>query len=138
MAALEQKIEQFFASPAIGVVGASDDPEKYGHKCYVALLTHNVKAYPINPKAKTILGNPAFPDIKSLPEKITAINVITPPPVTAKVVDDAIAAGIKTIWMQPGAEETGAIKKAEKAGIAVIHGGPCLLVELAVRGRPQK
>jgi predicted CoA-binding protein len=138
MATLEQSIDAFFSSPAIGVVGASDDPEKYGHKCYLALLTHNVNAYPINPRAKEILGNPAYPDLKSLPEKITAINVITPPAVTSKVVDDAIAYGIKTIWMQPGAEESGAITKAEKAGLNVIHSGPCLLVELAVRGRSKK
>src|SRR5688500_6142778 len=101
-------VEKFLASPSFAVVGASDDPDKYGHKCYVCLLNHGRKAYPVNPKAKQILGNPAYPNLASLPEKVQAVSVITPPAVTEKVMDDAIAAGVKYIWMQPGAESPSA------------------------------
>lgn len=125
-----EKIENFLKSPAFAVVGASDDTSKYGHKCYVTYLRHNMKAYPINPRVKEINGNPVFTDLASLPEKVEAISVITPPAVTEKVVDDAIANGVKFVWMQPGAESEAAVKKAEDAGLTVIHGGPCLLVEL--------
>jgi len=135
MSNADADIEKFLAAPSFGVVGASEDPEKYGHKCYAALLNYGYKAYPINPKAKTVLGNPAFSSIATLPEKVESLSVITPPPVTEKVVDDAIANGIKHIWMQPGAESPAAIEKAKKAGLNVIHSGPCLLVVLAVQGR---
>jgi predicted CoA-binding protein len=54
--------------------------------------------------------------------------------VTDKVVDDAIAAGVKNIWMQPGAESPRAISKAKEAGLNVIYGGACLLVVLGYRG----
>jgi uncharacterized protein len=127
----EQRIEQFLAAPSFAVVGASEDPEKYGHKCYASLIQHGYKAYPINPKAKTILGNPAFANLAALPEKVQSLSVITPPAVTEKVVDDAIANGIKNIWMQPGAESPAAVAKAQSAGLNVISGGACLLVVLA-------
>jgi uncharacterized protein len=127
----DQRIEQFLAAPSFAVVGASEDPEKYGHKCYASLINHGYKAYPINPKAKTILGNPAFANLAALPEKVQSLSVITPPAVTEKVVDDAIAHGIKNIWMQPGAESPAAVAKAESAGLNVISGGACLLVVLA-------
>src|SRR5581483_1746087 len=101
---IDDQIKQFLAASAFAVVGASNDPDKYGHKCFKCLLQAGRKAYPINPRAKDVLAHPAFPDLASLPEKVESISVITPPPVTEKVVDDAIAAGVKNIWMQPGAE----------------------------------
>jgi predicted CoA-binding protein len=88
-----------------------------------------MKAYPVG-RVKEIDGNPVFENLAALPEKVEAISIITPPAVTDQVVADAIAAGVKHIWMQPGAESPAAIQKAQDAGINVIHGGPCVLVEL--------
>jgi predicted CoA-binding protein len=53
--------------------------------------------------------------------------------VTEKIVAQAVQAGIKHVWMQPGAESARAVEMAEQAGINVIHGGPCLLVVLGYR-----
>lgn len=128
---LGKQIEQFFSAKAFAVVGASEDPNKYGHMCYASLINRGLNAYPVNPKAKTILGNPAYPNLAALPEKAQSLSIITPPQVTEKVIGEAIAAGIKNVWMQPGAESPAAIKKAEKAGLNVIAEGPCLLVEIA-------
>ncbi len=123
-----KQIEQFLSAPAFAVAGASDNSRKYGHKVYRNYLDHGKKAYPLNPSLQTILGNTAYPSLSALPEKVESLSIITPPPVTDKVVDDAIANGVKNIWMQPGAESSAAIHKAEAAGINVIHGGPCILV----------
>lgn len=133
MDSMDDKIEKFLAAPAFAVVGASDDPFKFGHKCYRCYLNHGLKAYPVNPNVDLVLGNKTFKDLDSLPEKVESVSVITQPYVTEKVVDDAIAAGVKHIWMQPGAESELAVEKAEKAGLNVIHGGPCLLVVMSYR-----
>ena len=133
MDSTDEKIETFLAAPAFAVVGASDDPYKFGHKCYRCYLNHQMKAYPVNPNVPEILGNKTFPDLKSLPEAVESVSVITQPYITEKVVADAIAAGVKNIWMQPGAESEIAVEKAEKAGLNVIYGGPCLLVVMSYR-----
>lgn len=125
-----ERIRLFLASPAFAVVGASDDPSKFGHRCYASYLRHGRTAYPVNPNAATVLGNPAYPDLRSLPEPVEAVSIITPPPVTERVVEDAIAAGIRHVWMQPGAQSQKAVVRAREAGLNVIYGGPCLLVEL--------
>ncbi|SRR5579885_746347 len=130
MDTLGRKIETFLSAPAFGVVGASDRPHKYGYKCYLCYLSNGWKAYPVNPRLKTLLGDPVYSDLGSLPEKVESISVITPPAVTEHVVDDAIAAGVRNIWMQPGAESPLAVEKAERAGLNVIYGGPCILVTL--------
>ncbi|MCC2671002.1 MAG: yccU [Armatimonadetes bacterium] len=127
-------VRQFLASPAFAVVGASDDPAKFGHRCFAALLRYHRRAFPVNPNAATVLGHPVFPDLRSLPEPVEAVSIITPPRVTERVVEDAIAAGVRRIWMQPGAESAAAVQRARDAGIDVLHSGPCLLVELPQHG----
>ena len=134
MESLDAKIDQFLKAPSFGVAGASDDKNKYGHKVLVCYKQHERKAYAINPKVETVLGEPAYASVADLPEKVESLSIITPPAVTEKIVDDAIAAGVKNIWMQPGAESRSAIAKAEEAGVNVIHGGACVLVVLGYRG----
>ena len=53
-------------------------------------------------------------------EKLLAAN--------AHAVADANAAGVKNIWMQPGAEEPQASQSAREAGINVIDVGACVPV----------
>ena len=60
-----------------------------------------------------------------------ALSIVTPPAITERVVEEAIAAGVRFLWMQPGAESEAAIARAEQAGVLVIARGPCMLVELA-------
>ena len=57
----------------------------------------------------------------------------TPPQVTEKVIEQAIAKGIRNVWMQPGAESERAIKACEQAGINVIADGSCVLVVMGYR-----
>src|ERR1700729_432205 len=84
---LSEQIDKFLAAPAFAVFGASDDPNKYGHKVYACYLQKDRKAYPMNPKAKTVMGNPAFAELSELPEKVEAISIITPPAVTDSIVE---------------------------------------------------
>ncbi|MEW6073852.1 MAG: CoA-binding protein [Planctomycetota bacterium] len=129
-----EKIADFLAAGPWAVVGASTDREKYGNKvlrCYVQ--KGKVPVYPINPKAAEVEGLAAYPDLDSLPEPVRGISVITPPAVTAAVVETAAAAGIRRVWMQPGAESEAAVARAEALGMTVIAGGPCLLVVLGYR-----
>jgi uncharacterized protein len=123
-------IEQFLSAASFVVIGASDDPRKYGHKVYASYLRHGRKAFPVNPNAATVLGNTAYADLLSLPEPVEAVSIITPPDVTQKVMEDVLAAGIRHVWLQPGAESPAAVGRAERAGLNVIWGGPCVLVAL--------
>ena len=87
----------------------------------------------MNPRRDTVLGDPCYPNLQSLPVKVPAVSIITPPEVTEMVVEDAIEAGVEYLWMQPGAESPSAIQRAEEAGLKVIANGPCLLVVLGYR-----
>lgn len=123
-------IERFLAAKAFGVVGASTNREKYGNKCLRCYLQNGRRAVPVNPKEARVEGVSAVASVRDLPADVEALSIITPPPVTEQVVEDAIAHGIKHLWMQPGAESPKAIARAEAAGLNVIGDGSCLLVIL--------
>lgn len=133
---LSDRIEAFLAQEPIGVVGASRDPAKYGHRVLAALLASGRNAIPVHPKEPSVLDVAAVPTVLDLPAGTRSISVITPPAVSETVVEAAVAHGIEHVWFQPGAESETAIATAEGAGLSVIAGGPCILVALAEeRGR---
>ena len=128
MSTMEERIQAFMASGPYAVVGASSDQDKYGNKVLRAYQQHGHEVYPINPRADEIEGLKAYPSLASVPVRLRAVSIITPPKITEQVVKDAAAAGIKYVWMQPGAENAEAIQAAEDLGMEVIAGGPCYLV----------
>ena len=127
---VEQKIGSFLAGEPHAVVGASTDRTKYGNRVLRVYLQTGRPVHPVNPKAAEVEGLKAYPDLRSLPEAVHGISVITPPAVTEKVVEEAAARGIRHVWMQPGAESDVAVARAEQAGINVIADGSCILVIL--------
>ncbi|EMI24615.1 CoA-binding protein [Rhodopirellula europaea] len=102
------------------VAGASARTHKYGYKVFKALLAADRKTYPLNPITEEIDGNKAYPKIADLPVVPESLSIIMPPEVTRQVVADAIAAGVKCIWMQPGVEDEQASEFSREAGINVI------------------
>jgi len=124
--------EAFLDAKTFAVAGASSDRHKYGNKVFRALIASGREAYPLNPLRHEVEGHRAYPSIAELPFVPEALSIITPPAVTREVVADAIAAGVKQIWMQPGAEDAAASESARRAGIQVIDDGSCLLVSLAL------
>lgn len=130
---IEELIEEYMRSGPYAVVGASTDRSKYGNKVLRAYQQKGFTVYPINPKADEVEGLKAYPDLASLPERVAGISVITPPAVTEKVVDAAAAAGVRCVWMQPGAESPEAVRKAEEHGMGVIADGSCFLVVAGFR-----
>lgn len=126
---LSQQIEQFLdGSPHAGA-GASPNPQKYGNMVLRLYMDHGREVFPINPNADEIEGLKSYPDLKSLPNVPHGISIITWPAVTKTIVDQAIESGVKHLWMQPGAESKEAIQRAKDAGMNIIAGGPCILVE---------
>lgn len=123
-------IRAFLADPPFAVVGASNDPAKFGHQVLACYLRHGLRAFPIHPSEAEILGVRCHPRLDLLPEPVRNVSIITPPRVTERIVEQAAACGARRLWMQPGAESAAAIARAEALGLEVIAGGPCVLVEL--------
>ena len=128
-----EEIDSILTSRVFAVAGASRDPAKYGSLVFHALKNAGKSVYPINPNAADIDGAPCYARIAEAPADAEVAVFITPPAVTEVGVAEALARGIKKIWMQPGAESAKAIGSCVDAGVTVIAGGPCILVMLKTR-----
>lgn len=127
------QIEQFLAAKKFAVVGASVDRSKYGNKVLRCYQMNGLEVVPVNPKVRIIEGVDCVASVSQLADDVGSLSVITPPQVTEQVVEQAIAKGIKNIWMQPGAESQAAVARCRENGINVIADGSCLLVVLGYR-----
>ena len=126
------------AADSYAVVGASRSPDKYGYLVYRAVKAAGRAAYPVNPQAAEVDGDRCYPSLSALPRTPAVAVLVVPPAVTETAVAECARLGIKQVWMQPGAESPAAVAACRDAGIAVVSGGPCLMVLLrTARYQPQ-
>ena len=120
-------VNDFVGQRSLAVVGVSRQPKKFGTYAYKELKKRGYRVFPVNPQAETIEGDPCFPNLSALPERVGGVVVIVPPNQVEQVVRDAAAAGIKRVWMQQGATSPEAIKICEENRISEVH-GECILM----------
>lgn len=130
---LDTRIKDFLAGAPHAVIGASTDRSKYGNKVLRCYQQKQRPVHVVHPREREIEGLPCVAQLASLPKGVHGLSIITPPAVTEQVVRDAATAGIRRLWMQPGAESPVALELARQLGLSVISGGPCLLVVLGYR-----
>ncbi len=113
------------------IIGASTNPEKYGHKVFKDLLEWWYKVIPINPTEKKILWNKAYNSLSASKKKIDVAIFVTQPAVTEKVLEEVKALKIQNVWMQPWAESDKAIEFCKKNDIECIHDA-CIMIQRKV------
>jgi predicted CoA-binding protein len=123
-------IDEFIAQDTLAVVGVSRDRRKFGNIVYRDLRDKGYRVLAVHPNHDTVEGDPCYPDLASLPERVDGIVVVVPPHVTEQIVREANAADIRRVWLQPGAESAAAIRYCEEHGISVIA-DECIMVQQA-------
>jgi len=108
------------SAKTIASVGLSSNPGKESYGIVQYLKSQGYRVIPVNPTADEILGEKSYPDLESVPEKIDVVQVFRKPEDVLPVVDSAIKAGAKVVWMQEGIVNEEAAQKARQAGLQVI------------------
>ena len=125
--ATKAAVDSFLAQPSIAVVGVSRNPNKFGTMAYRELRKKGMKVIPVNDKTDKIEGDPCYPNLEAIPEKVGGVLVIVPPPQAEKVVQQAFTAGIKNIWLQQGSESPAALHFCQENNLNVVS-GECILM----------
>jgi predicted CoA-binding protein len=126
-------VAEFLAEGPFAVAGVSRDRAKYGNKVLRAYVQAGREVYGVHPTETEIEGVRCFPRLADLPVTPRGLSIVTPPPVTERLTEEAAASGVRRLWLQPGAESATALRRAEELGLSVIAGGPCVLVALRYR-----
>lgn len=124
---LKEKIDDFLAQRKLAVVGVSRDGKNFGWIILNDLRKRGYKVYPVNPNAEIVNNEKCYPDLINLPEKVDGAVLTVKPGIAAKIVNDALTAGVKKLWMQQGSESEDAIRLCEANGITEIH-SECILM----------
>ena len=112
----------------IAVVGLSDRPDRPSFGVAEYLKNAGYEITPVNPQIESWEGIPAADSLADLNPPIEIVDVFRRSEHVPAVVDDAIAAGAKVIWLQLGIVNEEAAQKAREAGLTVIQ-DLCLKVE---------
>ncbi|GAB4247974.1 MAG: acetate--CoA ligase family protein [Thermoleophilia bacterium] len=121
-------LDAVFSPKAVAVVGASNDPTKWGGTIMNNMLSGGFpgKIYPVNPKGGAIFGLPAFADIEELPETPDLALIAVPARLVAGVVEACGRKGVRAVVViSSGFSEVsreGAEMEREVARIASDHG----------------
>ena len=122
----------------IAVVGASPRPHRPSHGVMRFLQRQGYRVIPVNPNAcdGDILGERCYARLADVPEKIDMVDIFRRSEFAGEAVDEAIAAGAKTVWMQLGVVDRAAAARAEEAGLKVVM-NRCPAIEIPRLGLNQ-
>lgn len=127
--------EEFLSQPRLAVVGVSDDPGNFGRTVYRELREHGRDVVAVHPTADSVLDDPAYPDLASVPGPIDGVVLMVPRDRAVEVVEQAIGLGVPRVWFFRGVGGAGAVSPeavaaARAAGMAVVPGAcPLMFLE---------
>ncbi len=88
----------------IALVGASNDPKKYGNKILLDLVSKGYSVAPINNKEKMISSNKSYKNVLDLEITPSIINFVVPPKIGFEITKELVENNYDNFWYQPGAE----------------------------------
>ncbi|MGP5162929.1 CoA-binding protein [Arthrobacter rhombi] len=119
------------STQSIAIVGASNKTARASYFVATYLLSStSYTVYFVNPVLDEILGRPVYASLADLPEVPDLVEVFRKNDDLPGVLDEAIAVGAKTLWLQLGAWHEDVATKAEAAGMNVVM-DRCVKIEHA-------
>jgi len=118
---MQDLIGEFMAQKTFAVVGATDNPEKYGNQIFKNLKSRGYEVYPVNPKLKELDGVKCYPSLADIPVKVDVVDFVVPPEVTEAIIKECKRLGLDRIWLQPGSESEAAIAYCHENKLKVVH-----------------
>ena len=107
----------------VAVLGLSETPGRPSYHVAEELQKFGYRIVPVNPVAKEILGERAWPSLESAMKNVGPIDVVDVfrrPEHVSAIVDEAIRLGVPALWFQEGVVDAAAAMRARDAGIFTV------------------
>ncbi|MFS0738120.1 CoA-binding protein [Sphingomonas sp. 1P06PA] len=115
----------------IAMIGASDRPDRPSYGVMRFLVDHGYRVLPVNPPitGEHVHGEYVWRELAQIGEPIDMVDIFRRPQAAGEAVDEAIAAGAKSVWLQLGVINAEAAARAEAAGLKVVM-DRCPVIEI--------
>ena len=107
-------------SSTVAMVGLSARTESDSNRVARYLKEHGYRVIPVNPTVDEVLGEKSYPTVQAIPEAPDVVDVFRAAEHAPAIVEDAIAAGAKAVWLQLGIVNKEAAERARQAGLLVV------------------
>ncbi len=114
----------------IAVVGLSANWFRPSYFAAKYMQERGYRIIPVNPAYEEVLGEKCYPSLRDIPVKVDMVDCFRKAEDIPPLVDDAIAIGARTLWLQLGVVNPEAESKAESAGLRVVM-DRCVKIEYA-------
>ena len=106
----------------IAVIGASDRPNRPSYGVMKFLQDHGYRMLPVNPQitGEHVHGEYVWRELSQIGEPIDMVDIFRRPQAAGEAVNEEIAAGAKSVWLQMGVINHEAAARAEAAGLKVV------------------
>ncbi|MEN3972099.1 CoA-binding protein [Sphingomicrobium sp. XHP0235] len=106
----------------IAMVGASDKPHRDSNRVMEYLQGRGYRVMPVNPRitGEHVHGEYVWRELAQIGVPIDMVDCFVNAARVGDIVDEAIATGAKSVWMQLGVVDEAAASRAEAAGLTVV------------------
>lgn len=111
----------------IAVVGASNNPRKYGNVIMHDLRRKGYTVLPVNLREKEIAGLAAYRSLREVPAPIHVVSLVVPPASTLLVLKEAVELGLPAVFLQDGSFDDAVLEFAATAPFKTVYGA-CIMV----------
>jgi len=115
----------------VAVIGASNQPHKFGNKAVRAYVRQGWKVFAVNPGEREVEGQPCFASIGEIPEPVDRAALYVPAEVGITLLAGIKAKGVRELFVNPGAESDELIAEADRLGLNPIQA--CAIVDIGER-----
>jgi predicted CoA-binding protein len=127
--ARQEDINAILRMHRIAVVGLSSNPGRPSYGVALNLQSKGYEVIPVNPNETEVQGKRSYGSLLDLPEPPEVVDVFRRSEFVSGVVDDAIAAGARALWLQLGVIDYDAARRARDAGLLVVM-DRCMSIEI--------
>jgi O-acetylhomoserine (thiol)-lyase len=105
----------------LAIVGLSSNPGRPSNRLARKMKRLGYKIVPVNPRETEVLGERAYPDLKSIPFTIDIVQIFRSPEAAIEIAKEAAEVKPKVFWLQEGVISPKAVEIAKEAGLEVVH-----------------